>query len=242
MLSLHLSICSSYVPGCACRLKIVKAKYTIDVNDREFGGIAVHAQLLRSASQHHFVLQLNVGESVFINLPAHSAHDKSVRPSCHRANEVGARNLRFLPFLSVVNLVRVGNFLNMEGVLLPGLLLFLLLQSSELRMLGAVLPIVNDIIASNNNVSLVHGDKLGLDGDVFVLDWAANCVAEDNDPLALSLLNSSDEDAILPASHNLLESSHVLNMLLINDGVPEDNTHVLTLRLLEGENEGVVKV
>lgn len=91
-------------------------------------------------------------------------------------------------------------------------------------------------------MSLVHCDELGLNGDILVFDGTSDSIAKNDNPLTWSLFSLSNEHAILTASDYLLESSHVLDVLFVNDSVPEDDTHVLALWLLESENKCVVEV
>ena len=242
MLALHLRVGSSNIACSAGGFEVVEAEDTIDINDGELGRIAIHAKLLGSASQHDLVLQLDVGQGVLVNLPTHSADDKSIRAGCDRANKVCARDLRFLPLISVIDLIGVRNFLNMEGVFLARLFLLLLLKSRELGVLRAILPVVHNVIACNDYVSFVHGDKLGLNRDVLVFNWASDSIAENYDILAGIFFGFCDKHTVLPASDYLLKSSHVFHVLLIDDCVPEDHAHVLALGLFESENESIVEV
>ena len=68
-------------------------------------------------------------------------------------------------------------------VFLARLFLLLLLKSRELGVLRAILPVVHNVIACNDYMSFVHGDKLGLNRDVLVFNWASDCIAQYNDPL-----------------------------------------------------------
>jgi hypothetical protein len=109
-------------------------------------------------------------------------------------------------------------------------------------MLRAILPVVNNIIASNDNMSFVHGDKLRLNGDVLVFNWTSDSIAENDDILPGILFGFCDKHTVLSTSHYLLESSHVLHVLLVDDCVPEDHAHILTLRLFESKNKSIVEV
>jgi hypothetical protein len=91
-------------------------------------------------------------------------------------------------------------------------------------------------------MSLIHGDELWFNGNVFVFNRASDSIAEDNDILSLSLFGFSNQDTVLSAGNNLLESPHVFNMLLVNNSVPENDAHILTFWLFESKNKCVVKV
>jgi hypothetical protein len=130
----------------------------------------------------------------------------------------------------------------MEGVFLARLFLLLLLKSREFGVLRAILPVVHNIIACNDYMSFVHGYKLRLNRDVLVFNWASDSIAENDDILSRILFGFCDKHTVLPASDYLLKSSHVLNVLLIDDCVPEDHAHVLTLGLFESKNESIIEV
>ena len=117
-----------------------------------------------------------------------------------------------------------------------------MLKSRELGVLRAILPVVHNVIACNDYMSFVHGDKLGLNRDVLVFNWASDSIAENYDILAGIFFGFCDKHTVLPASDYLLKSSHVLYVLLIDDCVPEDHAHVLALGLFESENESIVEV
>jgi hypothetical protein len=65
-------------------------------------------------------------------------------------------------------------------------------------------------------VSLVHTHELRLNRDVLVFNGAADCVTQDNNPLISLLFYLRYENAILSAGDNLLESTHVLHVLLVD--------------------------
>jgi hypothetical protein len=91
-------------------------------------------------------------------------------------------------------------------------------------------------------MSFVHGDELWLNGDVLVFNRTPDSIAENDDILPGILFGFCDKHTVLSTGNNLLESSHVLHVLLIDDCVPEDNAHVLTLGLFESKNESIVEV
>ena len=109
-------------------------------------------------------------------------------------------------------------------------------------MLRAILPVVNNIIASNDNMSFVHGYKFGLNGDVLLFNWTSDSIAENDDILPWILFGFCDKHTVLSTSNYLTKSSHVLHVLLIDDCVPEDHAHILTLGLFESKNESIVEV
>ena len=104
------------------------------------------------------------------------------------------------------------------------------------------MPVVDDIVASNNDVSLAHGDVLGLNSDGLGVDGATDGVAKNNEPLVFNFLILGHKDAVFVATSDSLQTFHVLNMLLIDGGVPEDDAHIVTLGLAEGEHESAREV
>ena len=129
----------------------------------------------------------------------------------------------------------------MEGVLLAGLLVSTF-EGHDVGVLLAVVPVVDNVVAGHDHVSLRHGDMLGLNRDGLALDGAAYSVAEDDVPLILNFLVLGNQDAVLITTGDPLKTFHVLNVLLVDRGVPEDDTHIITLRLAEGEDKGASEV
>jgi hypothetical protein len=79
----------------------------------------------------------------------------------------------------------------------------------------------------------MHADKLGLNGHVLDFNWTPESIAENDDTLPWILLDYCNKQSVLSTSDYLLKSSLVLHELLIDDCVPEDHAHALTLRLFE---------
>jgi hypothetical protein len=131
MLSLSL-LGTSNISSSASGFEIVETEDTIDINDRELGGVTVQAQLLRAASKHDLVLELNVRKSVLVDLATVSSNDEGVGAGCDTADHVVARDLRLLPLFGVVNLVGVRDLLNVESVFFTALFLLFLLKSRQL--------------------------------------------------------------------------------------------------------------
>jgi hypothetical protein len=88
--------------------------------------------LLRAAPEHDLVLELNVGQRELVDLATVAPDDERVRSGRDAADKVSAGDLRFLPLVHVVDLVRVWDLLNMESVLFTRFLLLLLLQCRQL--------------------------------------------------------------------------------------------------------------
>ena len=99
------------------------------------------------------------------------------------------------------------------------------------------MPVVNDVVTGNDHVSLAHGDVLGLNRDRLAIDGAANSVAEHNVPLVVNFLVFGHKDAVLVTARDSLEALHVLDMLLVNRGVPKDDAHIISLGLAEGKDK-----
>ena len=104
------------------------------------------------------------------------------------------------------------------------------------------MPVVDDLIAGDDHVSLGHGDMLGLNSDGLAVDWASDSVAENDIPLIFLLLILGNKDAVLVTTGDSLQSLHVLDMLLVNRSVPEDDAHIVALWLSEGKNESAGEV
>jgi hypothetical protein len=182
MLSFGL-LSTSNVSSSASGLEIVETEYPIDINDRELGGVTVEAELLGTAPEHDLVLKLNVGESVFVDLAAVPADDEGVGAGSDTADHVVARDLRLLPLLGVVDLVRVRDLLDVERVLFAALFLLFLLKGSQLRVLRSVLPVVHHIVTGHDYVRLVHRYVFGLNSDVLIFNGTTDSIAKNNDPL-----------------------------------------------------------
>ena len=107
-----------------------------------------------------------------------------------------------------------------------------------------VLPEVNNVVTGNDYVSLVHFGVFGLDRDGLAINRATYSVAEDQNPLVNGGVGGvfSNKDTVFSASNNFLESVHVFDMSLVNACVPEDNTHVVALRLTESKHQSLREV
>ena len=86
-------------------------------------------------------------------------------------------------------------------------------------------------------MSLAHGDVLGLNRDSLAIDRATDSVAEDNEPLVLNFLVFGHKDAVLVAARDSLQALHVLHMLLVYRGIPENDAHIVSFGLAEGKNK-----
>ena len=92
-------------------------------------------------------------------------------------------------------------------------------------------------------MSLVHSHELRLDVDVLVLNGTSYCVTQNHYPNVLFfLLYLGYQHTVLSTCCHLLESPHILHVLLVDDSVPEYNTHVVPLWLSESKDKGVVEV
>jgi hypothetical protein len=61
-------------------------------------------------------------------------------------------------------------------------------------------------------------------------------------PLALLFLILGHQDAVLIAAGNFLKTLHVLNMFFVYGDIPEDNAHIIALRLAEGEDKSAGEI
>lgn len=131
----------------------------------------------------------------------------------------------------------------MEHVLLPrlGLAAF---KGDQLGMGRTILPEIDDVVTGHDDVSLVHFGVFGLDSDSLAFDWASDCVAEDEQPLVNSRVGGvlGHQHTVFSTSNDLLESAHVLDVSLVDAGIPEDDAHIVALGLAEGKHEGLGEV
>jgi hypothetical protein len=93
-----------------------------------------------------------------------------------------AAEVWFNPVLSIVDSVGVWKLLNVESIFFSGLLFLLLLERLSFGVLGSVLPVVNAIIRSADDMSSVHGDEFWVDVNFLALDWATDGIAESDHP------------------------------------------------------------
>lgn len=124
----------------------------------------------------------------------------------------------------------------MESVLLADLFLANVTRDHTSVAL-AVVPVVDDLVAGNNDMCLAHSNMLGFNCDCLAVNGATNSVAEDEEPLVWLIFILGHKDAILVTGSDLLQTLHVLDMLLVDHGIPEDDAHVVTLGFSEGKNE-----
>ena len=101
----------------------------------------------------------------------------------------------------------------------------------------SVVPVINDLITGDDDMSLAHGNMLGLNRDGLAINWATYSVAEDEEPLIGLVFILGHEDAILITAGNFLEALHIFDMLLIDLSIPEDDAHIITLGFTESENK-----
>jgi hypothetical protein len=196
------------------RLHVVESQYSVDINDRESSRVTVHLKLLRSASKLKLVLKLDVWQCVLMDDTAHSSNDESIVACGDAANEIKAANIWLLPSFSVVDSVGVWKFLNVESILFSRLLLLLLLKRLHLGVRRSILPVVNDIIRCNDNMSIVHCHIFWLNADILAVDGAANSVAELNHPgisNQVGLGELGHKNAVVTAGLDIAERLHVLD-------------------------------
>ena len=117
--------------GLRLDLQVVEREDAVDVDDGEARRVTIHLQLLWAASQLQLIVELDVGQGVLVHSSTHSADDERLGPSCNRANEVHAAEVRLDPSLFVINAVGIWQFFDVEGVLLARLLFLLLLQRAD---------------------------------------------------------------------------------------------------------------
>ena len=130
----------------------------------------------------------------------------------------------------------------MEDIFFSSFLFLLLFKSSKFGVVLSVLPVINNIITCNNDMSFVHSNKSRFNSDCLIFNWTTYSIAKNDNPLVLSILYFSNKDTVLSTSRNLLKSSHVLNMLFIDNSIPKDNAHIVSLWLSESKDKGVVEV
>jgi len=124
----------------------------------------------------------------------------------------------------------------MESIFFTSFLLLFLFQCSKFGMLRSILPVVNNIFTSYNYMSLAHSYILRLNRDVLVVNWASNCITKYNNPLTFFFFNLCNENTVFSTSDNFLKPSHILYVFFINDSIPKDHTHIVSLRLAESKD------
>ena len=175
---------------------------------------------------------------------AHSSNDESIVASGDAANEIKAANIWLLPCFSIVDSVGVWKFLDMESILFSRLLLLLLLEGLHLGVRRSILPVVNDIIGGNYNMSIVHCHMFWLNADILAIDGAANSAAELNHPGVSNQVGLGElrhKNAVVSAGLDIAERLHVLDRFLVNLGVPESDAHVSSFGLSISEYDGVIE-
>ena len=155
MFSLTLHASTHSWLGCvlSVSLHIIKSKNTIDVNDWESGWVTIHVKLLWSTSQLQLILKLNIWQSIFVYCATHSSYNKGFRGCSNTANEIIAADFWLLPAISVVDSVGVWELFNMESIFFTRLLLSLLLKWLYFWVSRYVLPVIDNIIWGNYNMS-----------------------------------------------------------------------------------------
>ena len=104
------------------------------------------------------------------------------------------------------------------------------------------MPVVDNIVTSDNYMSLAHGNVLGFNCDGLAVDWTSYSVAQHHIPLVSYFFVLCNEDAVLITAGNLLQTLHVLDMLLVDGHVPENDAHVTSLGLSESKHQSVREV
>ena len=128
MLSTALFASGGAWVGLLFGLHVVEREHSVDVDDGESGRVAVHLELLGSASELQLVVQLDVGKRVSVDGSALSAHDEGVGTCGDAADHVVATDVGLLPALLVVDAVGVWQLFDVERVLFSLLLLLFLLK------------------------------------------------------------------------------------------------------------------
>ena len=128
MLSAALFASGGAWVGLLFGLHVVEREHSVDVDDGESGRVAVHLELLGSASELQLVVQLDVGKRVSVDGSALAAHDEGVGTCGDAADHVVATDVGLLPALLVVDAVGVWQLFDMECVLFSLLLLLFLLK------------------------------------------------------------------------------------------------------------------
>ena len=80
----------------------------------------------------------------------------------------------------------------------------------------AVMPIVYNLVAGNNHVSLAHGYVFGLNRDSLAINWATDSIAEHDIPLVFYFLVFGHKDAVLVTTRDSLQALHVFYMLFVH--------------------------
>jgi len=193
---------------------------------------------------NHFAFLLDVGQGEFEDLAGEPTDNETVGAGSDGRDLVSALQTGLLPLLNVINRVSLGHLLNMERVLFAALLLLLLFQGHHTALTGvlSVLPVVNNILTCHNNVGLGHGDVLRLNANRLGLERATYRIAKHDIPSVLNFFHLGNQDAVLAARFDLLETVHILNVLFVDTGIPENNAHIAALWLAESKHKSGAEV
>ncbi len=91
-------------------------------------------------------------------------------------------------------------------------------------------------------MSLIHRNKSWFDSDSLGFDRATYSIAKNYDPLISNLFNFCNKHAVFTTSSYFLKSSHILNMLFIDDSIPEDNAHIIAFWFSKSKDQSVIEV
>ena len=143
-------------------------------------------QLLGSASQCHPAFKLDVRNSKLEYLARDTTNEEGVRRGSDSRNRVIADDIRFFPGGLVVDTVCLWLLIDMECILFARL--FLALEGHNRCVLLAVMPVVDNFVARDDDVSLAHLDVFGLNSYGFAVNWTTDGVTENDVPLVLLFL------------------------------------------------------
>lgn len=85
-------------------------------------------------------------------------------------------------------------------------------------------------------MSLVHRYKAWFNGYSLGLDRATDSVAQYNHPLISHFFYFGYEDTVFTTGSDLLETSHVLDVLFVNDCIPEYHAHIVAFGLSKSKD------
>ena len=215
---------------------IIEREDTVDIDNRVFGAIAVQMELLRPTSEVHSAFKLDVRDGKLKDLARNTTDEESISGCCNGRDRVFTVDLRLSPCVLVIDSFSCGLLFDVESVLLADLLLADV-STDHTSVFLAVVPVVDDLVAGDDDMCLAHSNMLGLNCDGLAFDRATDSVAKNEEPLAFYIFILGHEDAILVTAGDFLQTLHVLDMLLIDLGIPEDNAHIVTLGFTESKNE-----
>ena len=134
-------------------------------------------ELLRPTSQVHPAFKLNVWDGELEDLARNTANQESVCGCCNGRDRVFTVDLRLSPCVLVIDSFSCGLLFDVESVLLADLLLADV-STDYTSVSLAVVPVVDYLVAGDDDMCLAHSNMLGFNRYSLAIDWAAYSIAE----------------------------------------------------------------